>query len=140
MTLNASCPLDTVSCLALLDIHKAQPIQCVESDLFYLNVPGIEAQIKPTCRYVFFCTSSTWSELICNKLFQERFDAALHFSLVQKGVLGAIRIADIEVLVITDAFAAPPNKLDLPNGFYLFEVPIGNLHDLRAFKLHTDAV
>lgn len=129
--------LDVVSCLALLDIHKAQTIPCVELDLFYLDSPRVAELLKQNRRYVFFCTGATWSELICNKSFQNHFDAALHFSLVQKGVLGSIQIASTDIFLITDAFAAPFDKMDIPNGLYLFELPLDSLHELLALKLHT---
>lgn len=131
--------LDVVSCLALLEVYKAKTVPCVELDLFYMDSPGITLHMKADRRYVFFCTSTMWSELVVSKLFQERFEASLHFSLVQKGLLGSIRLASTEVFLITDAFASFFDKLDLPTGLYLFELPADNLHELCAFKLRTDA-
>lgn len=131
--------LDVVSCLALLDIYKAKTIPHMESDLFYLDAVGLGLYMRPSSRYVFFCTSTMWTELVCDKLFQERFEASLHFSLVQKGILGSIRIWETELFLITDAFAAPFDKLDLPTGFYLFALPLDSLHELKALRLHTDS-
>lgn len=131
--------LDVVSCLALLDVYKAKTVPCVESDLFYMDSLGITLHMRADRRYVFFCTSAMWSELVVSKLFQERFDASLHFSLVQKGLLGSIRLASTEMFLLTDAFALPFEKLDLPTGFYLLELPLDNLHELCAIKLRTDA-
>ncbi len=131
--------LDVVSCLALLDIYKAKTIQYTESNLFYLDAPGLNLRMSSSHRYAFFCTSTAWSELVVSKLFQKRFEASLHFSLVQKGILGSIQLAHTELFLITDAFVAPFDRLDIPTGFYLFELPLDSLHELCAIKLHTDA-
>jgi hypothetical protein len=131
--------LDVVSCLALLDIYRAKTIQYTESNLFYLDAIGLGMRMSTRRRYVLFCTSATWSELICSKLFQEKFENALHFSLVQKGLLGSITFDVTELFVLTDAFVTPFDRLDIPTGFYLFELPLDNLHELCAVKLHTDA-
>lgn len=129
--------LDTVSSLALLELYKAKTIPHVESDLYYLDSMGVSLAMLPSRRYVFFCTSVAWSNTVLDVSFQNRFQNSTHFSLVQRGLLGAISFRDSEVPLISDAFAAPFDRLDVPSGFYLFSVPLDELYGVEGIKLCT---
>lgn len=129
--------LDIVGCLALLELYKAKTIPHVESDMYYLDFRGISLAMLPSRRYVFFCTSVAWADTVSSVSFQNSFENSTHFSLVQRGLLGAISFREVEIPLISDAFAAPFDRLDVPSGFYLFSVPINELYGIDSIKLCT---